>query len=181
MSSISDDSCDHINIKYRNELKIYKHNLKKNIIKKIDKIIDEKYPYNKYLKLTKNKKCLNFVQQVLKDHLFNHHQNLLYVISFRYKLTGKYLCIKFLHPKKFVKKIKDNFERLLKFAMKKDIKKLRVKSRINYSNKIYAETYTRIYNIIFQDSDVEFSYGLYECWSETAQDIVNKYCVYTNI
>ncbi|AVL93892.1 hypothetical protein mvi_532 [Megavirus vitis] len=181
MSNINTDSCDRINTSYRNELKIYKHNLKKNIIEKVDKLINGKYPYNKYLKLTKNKKCLNFVQQVLKDHLFNHYQNLLYVISFRYKLTGKYLCIKFLHPKKYVKKIKCNFERLLKFAMKKDIKKLRVKSRINYNNKIYAETCTRVYNIIFQDSDVEFNYGLYECWSETAQDIVNKYCVYTNI
>uniref|UniRef100_A0A6G6ABI2 Uncharacterized protein n=1 Tax=Borely moumouvirus TaxID=2712067 RepID=A0A6G6ABI2_9VIRU len=166
---------------YHNNLISYKQSVKDTIIIKLQKIVERKYSYNKYIKIIKYKNCINYILDVIKKYMIKNYPTLLFIIGIKRKLSGVFVCVKIKHPIKYPKKITIKFNKLLEKATKKDKKLVFVKKYIDLRNEICAETNVRNYNLIFKDTGFVFNYKTHRYWCSSYETFVTKYCVFVDL
>ncbi|AGF85244.1 hypothetical protein QJ854_gp538 [Moumouvirus goulette] len=186
LDAVSDDDIDYseyynslpIQKKYYHDnLIFYKQSVKDIVVPKLQKIVENKYPYNKYIKIIEYKNCTNYILNLIKNHMINNYPTLLFVIGIKRKLFNTFICIKFRHPIKYLKKFSPKFNKLLFKAIKKDEKILWIKKDIDLRNEICAETNVRNYNLIFKDTGFVFDYKAHRYWCNNYEAIITKYCI----
>nr|AEX62691.1 hypothetical protein mv_L486 [Moumouvirus Monve] len=176
LDAVSDDDIDYSEYhnsqliykkSYHNNLISYKQSIKDIVIAKLQKIVESKYSYNKYIKIIKYKDCINYILNLIKTHMINNYPTLLFIIGIRRKISGTFVCVKFRHPIKYPKKFIPKFNKLLEKSTRKDEKIVWINKNIDLRDEICAETNVRNYNLIFKDTGFVFNYKHHRYWSSS--------------